>query len=53
MNQFFKLVCNDKADDDLQAVLPVGNAIALSFITKVPIFVDEALLMHTDGPSSY
>ncbi len=38
---------NDKADNVIQVALPVGNAIALSFITKAPIFVDEALLVHT------
>jgi bifunctional DNase/RNase len=36
-----------------QAELPIGNAVALSLITKAPIFIEEALLIKTNGSYSY
>jgi bifunctional DNase/RNase len=36
-----------------QVELPVGNAVALSFITKVPIFIEDTLLINTTGSYSY
>jgi len=44
---------DDKAKDGTQIVLPVGNAIALSLITKVPIFINTALLMHVNESTKY
>ena len=42
------LAPDDKTSETIQFELPVGNAVALSLITKVPVYVDEALLIHTD-----
>ncbi len=47
------LTCDDKPGDTIQVDLPVGNAVALSFITKVPIFIEETLLINTAGSYSY
>ena len=47
------LYSNDKTGSDFQVDLPVGNAIALSFITKVPVFVEESLLIDTHKSYSY
>jgi len=44
---------NNKTGSDFQVDLPVGNAIALSFITKVPIFVEESMLIDTHKSYSY
>ena len=43
---------NGNNKDTMHAEIPVGNAAALSFIVKVPIFIDEALLIHTGKPTS-
>lgn len=42
---------NGNNKDKMHAEIPVGNAAALSFIVKVPIFIDEALLIHTGEPT--
>ncbi|MFC2026399.1 bifunctional nuclease domain-containing protein [Chloroflexota bacterium] len=49
-----KLMLNrDNTTDDVsQADMLVGNAIALSFMTKVPIFIDDSLLIDTDPTTS-
>ena len=47
------LACDDKPGNTIQVDLPVGNAIALSFITKVPIFVEESMLIDTHKSYSY
>ena len=47
------LYSNDKNGSDFQVDLPVGNAIALSFIAKVPVFVEESMLINTHKSYSY
>ncbi len=42
-----------KRQGKTQAEMPVGNAVALSIITKVPIFIEEDVLMNTNGSYSY
>ena len=47
------LACDDKPGNTIQVDLPVANAVALSFITKVPVFVEESMLVDTHKSYSY